>query len=198
MLQGCSVFPSSAGTQGRFVASTGFEQHADAVVAIVARPALPLRERHPPNRKGGASQRLSGTRDLGALDAVCEILALEAPRRSTSTAYPRSHTPPNPSTVLRPRLYGNSRGPNPHYGAPEDLLTFRIMQLPYSNLDEEQIRVKLAQFPNGSKFYFQMYTAEQMGSPVSPEKQQAVLQGLRTYAAQFGVTIEERSRAPYN
>jgi len=79
---------------------------------------------------------------------------------------------------------------------PEDQLTFSVLQ--YFNLDEEQIRVKLAQLPNGSKLYFQTYTAEQTGSPVSTEKQQAVLQGLRKYAAQFGVIIEERPRPPYN
>jgi hypothetical protein len=65
-------------------------------------------------------------------------------------------------------------------------------------LDEEQIRTKLSQMPRGAKLYFQTYTAEQMGSPVSMEKQQAVLQGLRKYAGQFGVTIEERPRLPYN
>ena len=81
---------------------------------------------------------------------------------------------------------------NPNYWGPEDRLSFSIMQLPYSNLDEEQIRVKLAQMPKGTKLYFQTYTAEQMGSQVSTEKQRAVLQGLRKYAAQFGVTIEER------
>lgn len=75
---------------------------------------------------------------------------------------------------------------------PEDRLSFSIMQLPYSNLDEEQIRVKLSQMPSGTKLYFQTYTAEQMGSPVSMEKQQAVLQGLRKYAVQFGVTVVER------
>jgi len=68
------------------------------------------------------------------------------------------------------------------------------MQLPYSNLDEDQIRVKLSQMPSGTKLYFQTYSVEQMGSPVSMEKQQAVLQGLRKYAAQFGVTIDERPR----
>jgi len=77
---------------------------------------------------------------------------------------------------------------------PDDRLSFRIMQLPYSNLDEDQIRVKLSQMPSGTKLYFQTYSVEQMGSPVSMEKQQAVLQGLRKYAAQFGVTIDERPR----
>ena len=87
---------------------------------------------------------------------------------------------------------------DPNYWGEESRLSFSITQLPYSNLDEEQIRVKLAQLPNGSKLYFQTYTAEQAGSPVSTEKQQAVLQRLRKYAAQFGVTIEERPRPPYN
>ena len=78
------------------------------------------------------------------------------------------------------------------YWDPDDRLTFSVLQ--YSQFDEEQIRVKLSQMPSGSKLYFQTYTAEQMGSPVSMEKQQALLQGLRKYAAQFGVTIEERPR----
>jgi hypothetical protein len=81
---------------------------------------------------------------------------------------------------------------NPYWG-PEDQLSFSVLQ--YLNLDEEQIRTKLSQMPSGSKLYFQTYTAEQMSSPVSMEKQEAVLQGLRQYAAQFGVTIEERPRA---
>jgi hypothetical protein len=79
----------------------------------------------------------------------------------------------------------------PFWG-PGEQVTFSVLQ--YSQLDEKQIRVKLAQLPRGSKLYFQTYTAEQMGSPVSMEKQQAVLQGLRKYAAQFGVIVEERPR----
>lgn len=84
----------------------------------------------------------------------------------------------------------------PYWGPEEIGLIFTVLQ--YLNLDEGQIRVKLSQLPSGSKLYFQTYTAEQMSSPVSMEKQQAVLQGLRKYAAQFGVTIEERPRPPYN
>jgi hypothetical protein len=84
---------------------------------------------------------------------------------------------------------------NPNWG-PEDQLTFNVLQ--YFNLDEEQIRAKLSQMPRGAKLYFQTYSAEQMGSPVSMGKQQAVLQGLRKYAGQFGVTIEERPQPPYN
>jgi hypothetical protein len=80
----------------------------------------------------------------------------------------------------------------PNYWGPYGRLSFRIMQLPYTDLDEGQIRVKLAQWPKGSRFYFQTYTREQMGSPVSREKQLAILQDLRAYAARFGVTVEER------
>jgi hypothetical protein len=87
---------------------------------------------------------------------------------------------------------------DPNYWGPEDRLSFSIMQLPYSNLDEEQIQVKLAQMPKGTKLYFQTLTAGQMGSPVSMEKQQAVLQRLSKYAAQFGVILEERPQPPYN
>ena len=83
---------------------------------------------------------------------------------------------------------------NPNWG-PDDQLTFRVLQ--YSDLDEEQIRAKLSQMPRGAQLYFQTYTAEQ-GSPVSLKKQQAVLQGLRKYAGQFGVMIEERPQPPYN
>jgi len=80
----------------------------------------------------------------------------------------------------------------PQYRDPqkEGGLSFTVLQ--YVGLDEDQIRVKLSQLPRGSKLYFQTYTAEQMSQPVSVEKQQAVLQELRKYAAQFGVTIEER------
>src|SRR5262249_19113904 len=67
---------------------------------------------------------------------------------------------------------------------PEDQLSFSVLQ--YHDLDEEQIRAKLSQMPRGSKFYFPL-TAEQR--LVSMEKQQAVFQGLRQFAAQFGVTI---------
>jgi hypothetical protein len=82
----------------------------------------------------------------------------------------------------------------PDYQGPNDRLSFGVLQLQYTSLDEEQIRVKLSQMPRGLKLYFQTYTEGQMGSPVSMEEQQAVLQGLRKYAAQFGVTIEERPR----
>jgi hypothetical protein len=74
---------------------------------------------------------------------------------------------------------------------PEDQLSFGVLQ--YSNLDEEQFRAKLAQMPAGAKFYFQVWKPGQISPPVSMEKQEAVLQELRKYAAHFGVTIEEKS-----
>jgi hypothetical protein len=82
----------------------------------------------------------------------------------------------------------------PQYWDPqkEGGLSFSVLQ--YLALDEDQIRVKLSQLPRGSMLYFQTYTAAQMSQPVSMEKQQALLQGLRKYAAKFGVSIEERPR----
>jgi len=79
----------------------------------------------------------------------------------------------------------------PSWGV-DDELTFSVLQ--YTNLDEAQIRTKLSQLPRGSRVYFQTYTGQQMSSPVSMEKQQALLQALRKHAAQFGVNIEERPR----
>jgi hypothetical protein len=68
-------------------------------------------------------------------------------------------------------------------------LSFQVLQ--YSGLDEDQIRVKLSQLPRGSRVYFRTMTPEQMSKPISMENQQAVLQGLRRHAAQFGVIVEE-------
>ena len=81
-----------------------------------------------------------------------------------------------------------SRLLSPYWGPEEIGLIFTVLQ--YHDLDEEQLRTKLSQMPRGSKFYFVTHKAEEMSSPVSMEKQQAVFQGLRKYTAQFGVTIE--------
>jgi len=74
---------------------------------------------------------------------------------------------------------------------PEDRPIFGVLQ--YSNLDEEQFRTKLSQMPGGTKLCFQVWKPGQISPPVSIEKQEAVFQALRSYAAQFGVTIEEKS-----
>jgi hypothetical protein len=74
---------------------------------------------------------------------------------------------------------------------PEDRLSFGVLQ--YSNLDEQQFRAKLSQLSRGMKLYFQIWKPGQISPPVSMERQEAVFQGLRSYAAQFGVTIEKKS-----
>src|SRR5438132_980256 len=70
-------------------------------------------------------------------------------------------------------------------------LSFGVLQ--YSNLDEQQCMAKLSQMPRGMKLYFQIWKPGQISPPVSMEKQEAVFQVLRRHAAQFGVTIEEKS-----
>jgi hypothetical protein len=74
---------------------------------------------------------------------------------------------------------------------PEDRLSFGVLQ--YSNLDEQQFRAKLSQLPQGMGLYFQIWKPGQISPPVSMERQEAVFERLRTYAAQFGVTIEKKS-----
>ena len=74
---------------------------------------------------------------------------------------------------------------------PEDRLSFGVLQ--YSNLDEQQFRAKLSQLPRGTKLYFQIWKPGQISPPVNMEKQEAVFQALRIHAAQFGVTIEQKS-----
>ena len=74
---------------------------------------------------------------------------------------------------------------------PEDRLSFGVLQ--YSNLSEEQFRAKLSQMPGGMKLYFQIWKPGRISPPVSMEKQEALFEGLRSYAAQFGVTIEKKS-----
>lgn len=74
---------------------------------------------------------------------------------------------------------------------PEDRLTFGVLQ--YSNLDEQQFRAKLSQMPPEMKLYFLIWKPGQISPPVSMERQEEVFDALRTYAAQFGVTIERKS-----
>ena len=70
-------------------------------------------------------------------------------------------------------------------------MSFGVLQ--YSNLDEQQFRAKLSQMPPGMKLYFQIWKPGQISPPVSMKKQEAVFQALRSHAAQFGVTIEQKS-----
>jgi hypothetical protein len=74
---------------------------------------------------------------------------------------------------------------------PEDRLSFGVLQ--YSNLDEQQFRAKLSQMPRGTSLYFQIWKPGQISPPVSMERQEAVFEALRIYAAQYEVTIERKS-----
>lgn len=74
---------------------------------------------------------------------------------------------------------------------PEDRLSFGVLQ--YSNLDEEQFHAKLSQMPKGTKLQFQIWKPGQISPPVSIEKQEAVFKSLQSYAAQFGVSIDQKS-----
>jgi hypothetical protein len=74
---------------------------------------------------------------------------------------------------------------------PEDRLSFGVLQ--YSNLDEEQFHAKLSQMPKGTKLQFQIWKPGQISPPVSMEKQGAVFQSLQSYAARFGVSIDQKS-----
>jgi hypothetical protein len=74
---------------------------------------------------------------------------------------------------------------------PEGQITFGMLQ--YSNLDEQQFKAKLSQLPRGTKLYFQIWKPGQISPPVSIEKQEAVFQTLRSFAAQCSVTIEPKS-----
>lgn len=74
---------------------------------------------------------------------------------------------------------------------PEDRLSFGVLQ--YSNLNEQQFRAKLSQMAPGTSLYFQIWKPGQISPPLSMERQEAVFVALRTYAAQYGVTIERKS-----
>jgi len=73
---------------------------------------------------------------------------------------------------------------------PEDQPSFTVLQ--YSQLDEEQLRAKLSQFPGGTKLYFQFWKPGHVLPPVSMQEQDAIFQSLRSYALQYGVTLEGR------
>jgi hypothetical protein len=74
---------------------------------------------------------------------------------------------------------------------PEDHLSFGLLQ--YSNLDEQQFKAKLSQLPRGMKLYFHIWKPGQISPPVSMEKQESMFRALRSYATQFGVSIETKS-----
>jgi hypothetical protein len=69
---------------------------------------------------------------------------------------------------------------------PEDKPTFSILQ--YTGLIEEQLAIKVAEFPNGTELLWQF----QEQGLASMQKQQAVYELLRTVAEQHGVKIQKR------
>ncbi len=74
---------------------------------------------------------------------------------------------------------------------PEDQLHFTFLQ--YVNLDEGQFRAKLSQMHGGMKLYFKVWQPGHISPAVTLEKQEAEFEALRSYAAQFGINIEEKS-----
>jgi len=120
----------------------------------------------------------TGTNWICGPEKLRELRALASPRQQMqvdnwSTLWERGNA------LIQPNWY------------PEDQLSFGMLQ--YSNLDEEQFQAKLSQMPRPMKLYFQMWKPGQISPPISVERQEAVLQALRKHAAQYGVTIEEKT-----
>jgi hypothetical protein len=70
---------------------------------------------------------------------------------------------------------------------PEDNLTFSVLQ--YSQLTEEQVRAKLAQFPRGTQLRWQFWQPGQISPAVSITKQDAVYERMRATAEQHGIVL---------
>jgi hypothetical protein len=120
----------------------------------------------------------TGTNWICGPEKLAQLSALASPRQQIQVATWSKQWTQGQALIL-PNWY------------PEDRLNFGVLQ--YSNLDEQQLRAKLSQLPLGTKLYFQIWKPGQISPPVSMEKQEAVFQALRSHAAQFGVTIEQKS-----
>jgi hypothetical protein len=120
----------------------------------------------------------TGTNWICGPEKLAQLSALASPRQQIQVATWSKQWPQGQALIL-PNWY------------PEDRLSFGVLQ--YSNLDEQQFRAKLSQLPRGMKLYFQIWKPGQISPPVSLEKQEAVFQALRSHAAQFGITIEQKS-----
>ena len=120
----------------------------------------------------------TGTNWICDPEKLAQLSALASPRQQIQVATWSKQWAQGQALIL-PNWY------------PEDRLSFGVLQ--YSNLDEQQCMAKLSQMPRGMKLYFQIWKPGQISPPVSMEKQKAVFQVLRRHAAQFGVTIEEKS-----
>lgn len=70
---------------------------------------------------------------------------------------------------------------------PEDNPTFSV--LTYSNLSEEQLLAKVAQFPRGMSFTFQFWPPGSIQPPVAMAKQNAFFERLKVIAAQRGIAL---------
>lgn len=120
----------------------------------------------------------TGTNWICGPEKLAQLSALASPRQQTQVATWSKQWAQGQALIL-PNWY------------PEGHLSFGVLQ--YSNLDEQQFKAKLSQLPRGMKLYFQIWKPGQISPPVSMEKQEAVFQALRSHAAQFGVTIEQKS-----
>jgi len=70
---------------------------------------------------------------------------------------------------------------------PEDNPTFSVLQ--YGSLTRDQLPVKLAQFPHGTKLVWQFWQPGQISPPVSLAKQEELYERMRAVAKQHGVEL---------
>jgi len=120
----------------------------------------------------------TGTNWICGPEKLERLRKLASPRRQTQIAK-WSEQWERGDAVILPNWY------------PEDQLSFGVLQ--YSNLNDEQFRSKLSQMPKGTKLRFQIWKPGQISPPVSVEKQEAVFEGLQSYAAHFEVYIDPKS-----
>jgi hypothetical protein len=64
---------------------------------------------------------------------------------------------------------------------------FTVLQ--YITLSEDELRAKLAQFPSGTQLRWQFWKPGQIHPPVTMERQDALYETMRSYAAGQGVTL---------
>ncbi|WP_321471955.1 hypothetical protein [uncultured Paludibaculum sp.] len=72
--------------------------------------------------------------------------------------------------------------------APEGSTGFSVLQ--YVSLTEQQLRAKLAQFPRGTRLRWQFWQPGQIFPPVSMERQEALYESMRGYAAKNGILLD--------
>lgn len=119
----------------------------------------------------------TGTSWICGPEKFAQLTALASPRQKIQIAEWAKLWTPGPAMIL-PNWY------------PEDQLSFQLLQ--YNALNEDQFKLKLSQFPSGTKLLFQMYKPGHISPPVTLEKQESVFEELRNHAAQSGVSIEKQ------